>query len=89
MEEQIMAALQPIAEKILRPIIADEVKKAIALDREAERPEKMYSRDEVCQMLHITPTTLWSRTKEGRIHATKNGRRVLYAESQVKRLMGV
>lgn len=84
-----MAVLQPIAEKILRPIIAQEVQKAIALDREAERPEKMYSRDEVCQMLHITPTTLWSRTKKGRIHATKNGRRVLFSESEVKRLMGV
>lgn len=88
-ENEILAALRPMAENWLRGIVADEVRKAITLEKEAERPEKMYSRDEVCEMLHITTTTLWTRTKEGKINAVKNGRRVLYAESQVKRLMGV
>lgn len=88
MEEQILAALQPFAEKLLRPIIADEVQKAIAQDRAAEKPEKMYTRGEVAEMLHISLPTLWDRERKGLIKSTRQGRRVLYSESQVKQLIG-
>ena len=88
MEETLLAVLQPLAEILLRPIIADEVKRAIAEDRAAERPEKQYTRKEVADMLHISLPTLWNRERKGLIKSTHSGRRVLYSESQVKQLIG-
>lgn len=41
------------------------------------------TRDEVCDMLHITPTTLWRKEKEGVIRKYKMGRRNLYSKREV------
>ena len=68
-----------------REIVREEVTKAIDDARKQEKPERMYTRREVCQLLHITMPTLWRRVKEGKIIAAKNGRRVLFSESEIKR----
>ena len=41
------------------------------------------SRNEVCDMLHITYTTLWRKEKEGVIKKHKIGRRNLYSKKEV------
>ncbi len=47
-------------------------------------PKDQYlTRSQVCERLAITPTTLWSRTREGKILSQKIGRRILYKESDV------
>ncbi|MBI9057775.1 MAG: helix-turn-helix domain-containing protein [Labilibaculum sp.] len=49
--------------------------------------EKTYSRNEVCEILHITLPTLWKKTKAGVITSVKFGSRVLYNESEILRIL--
>lgn len=46
--------------------------------------DSLLTRAEVCKQLAITPTTLWSRTKEGKIKSQRIGRRILYRASDVE-----
>lgn len=78
----------PALESWLRGVVRSEVNKALADDHLKAKPEKNLSRDEVCELLHISKPTLWKKTKEGEIRATTIGRRVFYKESEVKRFMG-
>lgn len=84
----LLSTLAPTIEKWLRETVSEEVTKAIEADREKQKPQKMYSREEVCKMLQISIPTLWSKTKKGEIKACQIGRRVLYEENEVKRLLG-
>ena len=45
------------------------------------------TRDEACNMLHITYTTLWRKEKEGIIKKRKIGRRNLYSKEEIKALI--
>ena len=78
----------PFIEEWLRGVVSDEVRKAVEQERKKERPERYLSRDEVCQLIGISKPTLWKKTRDGEIKATTIGRRVTYAESEVKRFMG-
>ena len=44
------------------------------------------TREEVCDMLHITYTTLWRKENEGLIKKHKMGRRNLYSKREVDAL---
>lgn len=77
----------PIFENWLRATVRDEMLKTLEADRLKAKPERNYSRDEVCAMLHISKPTLWQKTKSGEIEATRIGRRVLYSESSIKKYM--
>ena len=44
------------------------------------------TREEVCDMLHITYTTLWRKENEGVIKKHKMGRRNLYSKREVDAL---
>jgi len=86
MNEEITKALEPlftIIEDRLRNIVYSVVKEALLDFHKQEKPKKMFTRDEVCAMLHITKPTLWNLTKEGFIEQTKLGRKVLYTEESV------
>ena len=83
----LIAEALPIAENWLRQVIRDEVRRTIEEERQKARPERYLSRDEVCQLIGISKPTLWKKTKDGEIKATTVGRRVTYAESEVKRFM--
>ena len=77
----------PLFEAWLRGIVRDEVDRALDADHGKKIPSKQYTRAEVCRMLHISMPTLWAKTKSGEISATKVGRRILYDESEVNRLI--
>jgi excisionase family DNA binding protein len=49
----------------------------------APSSEKLYNRKEAAKFLKINLVTLWSRTKNGDIPAHRQGRRVLYRESDL------
>ena len=83
----LLAEALPVAESWLRGVIRDEVRRTIEEERQKARPERYLSRDEVCQLIGISKPTLWKKTKDGEIKATTVGRRVTYAESEVKRFM--
>ena len=83
----LFADIMPAVENWLRAAVREEVANALDADREKAKPEKMYSREEVCAMLHISKPTLWAKTKSGEIPATHAGRRVLYSQSAIKNYM--
>jgi len=83
----LLAEALPIVEEWLRKVVADEVRKTIQEEQEKAKPERYLSRDEVSELCGISKVTLWQKTKDGEIKATKIGRRVTYAESEVKRFM--
>ncbi|MBO5631935.1 MAG: helix-turn-helix domain-containing protein [Aeriscardovia sp.] len=89
MEEikNVMGAMLPVFENWLRNTVRDEMEKTLEAEREKARPERNLTRDEVCNLLHISKPTLWKKTKQGEINAITIGRRVLYAESEVKRYL--
>ncbi len=89
MEEMttMFAGMMPVVENWLRTAVREEVANALEADRQQAKPEKMYSREEVCELLHISKPTLWVKTKNGEIPATHAGRRVLYSESAIKKYM--
>ena len=71
----------------LAALIALEVQNAlIPFLAKLQTPPKdsLLTRAEVCERLAITPTTLWSRTKEGQIQSQRIGRRILYRASDVE-----
>ena len=79
----------PIFENWLRATVRDEMLKTLAADRAQAKPENMLTREEVCELLHISKTTLWLKTKNGEIECVRVGRRVLYSESSIKKYMEV
>ncbi len=83
----LFVGIVPTIEKWLRDTVNDEVTKALEADHKKQRPNKQFSREEVCQLLNISKPTLWQKTKSGEIRAIKIGRRVLYDEAEVNRFI--
>ena len=83
----LMAEALPLVENWLRGVVADEVRRTIEEERQKARPERYLSRDEVCKLIGISKPTLWRKTKEGEIKSVTIGRKVTYAESEIKRFM--
>lgn len=52
-------------------------------DKPSEEEGQWLTRDEVCDLLRITPTTLWRKENEGVIKKHKMGRRNLYSKKEV------
>ena len=68
----------------LKEFLAEMIAEAAARPQEAE--EKFLSVDEVCEMLHVSPNTLWRWNKSGYLCATKVGRTPMYKLSDVNNL---
>ena len=69
----------------VREIVADENRKALTDAKNA--PQKMYSREEACRVLHITIPTLWKWEKQGVINGVRVNRRVLFSEDEISRVL--
>lgn len=89
MEEikNVMGAMLPVFENWLRNTVRDEMERTLESEREKARPERNLTRRETCELLRVSLPTLWKLTKEKKINAITIGRRVLYAESEVKRYL--
>ena len=77
-----------ITRQELEVLIREQVFNALDADRAKSKPAKTYTREQVCEMAHITLPTLWAKTKRGDINSMKIGGRVLYSEDEVKRFLG-
>ncbi|MBR5678197.1 MAG: helix-turn-helix domain-containing protein [Paludibacteraceae bacterium] len=83
-----MDSIIVITRQELEVLIRDQVINALDADRAKSKPVKTYTREQVCEMAHITLPTLWAKTKRGDINSMKIGGRVLYSEDEVKRFLG-
>ena len=78
---------------LLKPVITEIAEKvAEKLEPTIKEPKKVeqkfYSRDEVCELLHISLPTLKKYTDNGTLHGVKMGeRRVLYDASEIENLI--
>lgn len=83
----LLAEALPQVEAWLRGIVSNEVSKVLQQKEQEKKPEKTYTRDEVCEIAHVSKVTLWKKTKSGEIRATKIGRRVVYMETELKKIL--
>ena len=70
----------------LRQVVTEIVEEVCAKRGLNEKPSEegeWLTREEVCDMLHITYTTLWRKENEGLIKKHKMGRRNLYSKKEV------
>ena len=75
----------------LEEIVVGIVEKIVGKNQQSvlstEESDEYYTRDQVCERLHITYTTLWRLEKRGIISANKIGRRNLYSKNAVDKLI--
>lgn len=79
--------VMPIIERWMRQTINEEVAKALEADRRKKQPAKQYTRQEVARLLHVSLPTLWKYVNDGKLNATHVGRRVLFDEAEVNKLL--
>ena len=70
----IESIVEGIVERLLEKKFSSKEKEL----REAAEPKKYYTRDEVCQILHVSKMTLYNMVCRGQIKQLKAGRRVLF-----------
>lgn len=75
----------------LEEIVVGIVEKIVGKNQQSvlstEESDEYYTRDQVCERLHITYTTLWRLEKRGMIPVNKIGRRNLYSKNAVDKLI--
>ncbi len=75
----------------LRQVVTEIVEEVCEKRGLNERPsgdeDEWLTREEVCDRLHITYTTLWRKEKEGVIRKHKMGRRNLYSRRDVDAML--
>lgn len=71
----------------LEEIVVGIVEKIVGKNQQSvlstEESDEYYTRDQVCERLHITYTTLWRLEKRGMIPVNKIGLRNLYSKNAV------
>ena len=83
----VLSEVLPAIEDWLRHTVRDEMERTLAADHQKQKPTKQYSRDETAKMLGVSLMTLWNMEQRGQIKATRIGRRVLFDESEIKRIL--
>lgn len=75
----------------LKQVVAEMVEELVGkkpqIDLTQEESGEYYTRDQVCERLHITYTTLWRMQKEGIIIVHKLGGRNLYSKKEISSLL--
>ena len=83
---ELLNLLKPL-EPWLRGIVSDEMRRTIKTVQDEAQPERHYTREQVCEVAHISAPTLWAWEKQGKITPVRVGRRVLFSESEVQKLL--
>lgn len=74
----------------LKAVITEVVEEILSGRKQEEQTpleEEYYTRDQVCEHLHVSTTKLWRMEKEGYISAYKVGRRSLYSKKAIDALI--
>lgn len=75
----------------LKQVVAEMVEELVGkksqTDLLVEESDEYFTRDQVCERLHITYTTLWRMQKEGTIIVHKLGGRNLYSKKEITSLV--
>ena len=75
----------------LKQVVAEMVEELVGkkpqIDLTQKESDEYYIRDQVCERLHITYTTLWRMQKEGMIIVHKLGGRNLYSKKEISSLL--
>jgi len=75
----------------LKQVVAEMVEELVGkksqTDLTTEESDEYFTRDQVCERLHITYTTLWRMQKEGTIIVHKLGGRNLYSKKEITSLV--
>lgn len=71
----------------LKDLISNSVKTALATltNNQQESKDKLLTRKEVCEILHINFSTLWKWTKNEKIPCHRIGNRVYYKLDEVQK----
>lgn len=83
----VLGEVLPAIETWLRNAVRDEMERTLADDHRKQKPTKQYSREETAKMLGVSKGTLWKMVNNGQIKPTRIGRRVLFDESEIKRIL--
>ena len=62
----------------IRPLLPNRISESVS-----QVDEELLTREEVCQFLNITKTTLWKLTKKGKYKSYGVGNRILYKKSEL------
>lgn len=73
--------------QVVAEMVEELVDKKSQTNLTAEESDEYYTRNQVCERLHITYTTLWRMQKEGTIIVHKLGRRNLYSKKEITSLL--
>ena len=82
MKETVLLSI-PVSE--FQGIIIDAVNSCLKYSKEqgGQDPEEILTREQTCALLDITKSTLWKRTRAGKIKSYGQGRRVYFKKSEV------
>jgi len=83
--------IEKIIEEIVERVSSEttrRVSEKLREDLATPPPERMLTRDEVCDYLHVTKPTLHNWAKSGKLVPQKVNGRVLYPEGMVNSLVG-
>ena len=73
--------------QVVAEMVEELVGKKSQTDLSVEESDEYFTRDQVCERLHITYTTLWRMQKEGTIIVHKLGGRNLYSKKEITSLV--
>ena len=73
--------------QVVSELVEELIGKKFQTDLTPEESDEYYTRDQVCERLHITYTTLWRMQKEGTIIVHKLGGRNLYSKKEITSLV--
>ena len=63
--------------EVIKDALEERESNSLSLDSE------LMTSEEVCEFLSITKSTLWKRTKDGKLQSYGQGRRIYYKKSEV------
>lgn len=69
-------------EDLITKVIKDQLQEFVK-NVPTDNPDELLTREEVCKLLKINPTTLWHWTKKGKVIAYGLGYRVYYKKGEL------